>query len=79
LLKAEPLNAILDPQYFVRQVHECVVKVLSDRMAKEQQAADQAAPFRCLTLNQPQMMFACISWFANLAAVLSIMLFVLDY
>ncbi len=46
LLKAEPLNAILDPQYFVRQVHECVVKVLSDRMAKEQQAADQAAPFR---------------------------------
>ncbi len=81
MLKAEPLNAILDPQYFVRQVHECVVKVLSDRMAKEQQAADQAAPFRCLTLNQPQMMFAiaCISWFANLAAVLSIMLFVLDY
>jgi len=53
LLKAEPLNAILDPQYFVRQVHECVVKVLSDRMAKEQQAADQAAPFRCLTLHLP--------------------------
>lgn len=53
LLKAEPLNAILDPQYFVRQVHECVVKVLSDRMAKEQQAADQAAPFRYLTLHLP--------------------------
>lgn len=53
LLKAEPLNAILDPQYFVRQVHECVVKVLSDRMAKEQQAADQAAPFRCLTFHRP--------------------------
>lgn len=53
LLKAEPLNAILDPQYFVRQVHECVVKVLSDRMAKEQEAADQAAPFR----NQPRQMY----------------------
>lgn len=51
LLKAEPLNAILDPQYFVRQVHECVVKVLSDRMAKEQEAADQAAPFRCFALH----------------------------
>ena len=46
LLKAEPLNAILDPQYFVRQVHECVMRVLSDRMAKEQQSADQAARFR---------------------------------
>ena len=53
LLKAEPLNAILDPQYFVRQVHECIVKVLSDRMAKEQQAADQAAPFRWFTLHIP--------------------------
>lgn len=46
LLKAEPLNAILDPQYFVRQVHECVMRVLSDRMAKEQQSADQAALYR---------------------------------
>ena len=46
LLKAEPLNAILDPQWFVRQVHECVMRVLSDRMAKEQQSADQAALYR---------------------------------
>ena len=50
LLKAEPLNAILDPQYFVRQVHECVMRVLSDRMAKEQQSADQAAMFRSVLM-----------------------------
>ena len=25
MLKVEPLNAILDPHYFVRAVHECVV------------------------------------------------------
>jgi len=60
LLKAEPLNAILDPQYFVRQVHECVVKVLSERMAKEQQAADQAAPFRCPTLHLPFSLKWCL-------------------
>ena len=46
LLKAEPLNAILDPQYFVRQVHECVVRVLSERMARGQQAVNQAALHR---------------------------------
>lgn len=50
LLKAEPLNAILDPQYFVRQVHECVMRVLRDRMAKEQQSADQAALYRSYNL-----------------------------
>lgn len=50
LLKAEPLNAILDPQYFVRQVHECVMRVLSGRMAKEQQSADQAALYRSVLM-----------------------------
>lgn len=46
LLKAEPMNAILDPQYFVRQVHECVVRVLNDRAAKEQQVANQSSFYR---------------------------------
>ena len=50
LLKAEPLNAILDPQYFVRQVHECVMRVLSHRMAKEQQSADQSTLYRSLLI-----------------------------
>ena len=54
LLKAEPLNAILDPQYFVRQVHECVVKVLNDRKAKGQQAADQNSSFRCRLIIQAE-------------------------
>jgi hypothetical protein len=27
LVKVEPLNAILDPEYFVRAVHECVMNV----------------------------------------------------
>ncbi|KAL3136782.1 hypothetical protein ABBQ38_005496 [Trebouxia sp. C0009 RCD-2024] len=53
LLKAEPLNAILDPQYFVRQVHECVMRVLRDRMAKEQHSADQAALYR----SQPRQLY----------------------
>lgn len=46
LLKAEPLNAILDPQYFIRQVHECVVRVLNDRAAREHQAATQSSFYR---------------------------------
>ena len=46
LLKAEPLNAILDPQYFIRQVHECVVRVLNDRAAKEHQVATQSSFYR---------------------------------
>ena len=46
LLKAEPLNAILDPQYFIRQVHECVVRVLNDRAAKEHQVASQSSFYR---------------------------------
>eukprot|EP01025_Chloroclados_australasicus_P014185 TRINITY_DN16640_c0_g1_i5.p3 TRINITY_DN16640_c0_g1~~TRINITY_DN16640_c0_g1_i5.p3 ORF type:complete len:136 (+),score=17.42 TRINITY_DN16640_c0_g1_i5:379-786(+) len=31
LVKVEPLNAILDPQYFVRAVNECEMAVLSRR------------------------------------------------
>ena len=29
ILKVEPLNAILDPHYFVRAVHECVMAWLT--------------------------------------------------
>ena len=39
LLKVEPLNAILDPQYFVRAVHELVTRVLATRVEKSQKAA----------------------------------------
>ena len=39
LLKVEPLNAILDPQYFVRAVHELVTRVLANRVQKSQKAA----------------------------------------
>eukprot|EP01024_Parvocaulis_polyphysoides_P059435 TRINITY_DN6426_c1_g1_i1.p1 TRINITY_DN6426_c1_g1~~TRINITY_DN6426_c1_g1_i1.p1 ORF type:complete len:171 (+),score=19.89 TRINITY_DN6426_c1_g1_i1:241-753(+) len=35
LVKVEPLNAILDPQYFVRAVNECEMAVLSRREALE--------------------------------------------
>ena len=31
LLKVEPLNAILDPQYFVRAVHQCTLSILHGR------------------------------------------------
>ena len=39
MLKVEPLNAILDPQYFVRAVHELVTRVLATRVEKSQKAA----------------------------------------
>ncbi len=38
VLKVEPLNAILDPHYFVRAVHGCVLSVLAQRAQHAQRA-----------------------------------------
>lgn len=47
LMKVEPLNAILDPQYFVRAVHGCVLAVLRARSeVNERRSADNSG-FRC--------------------------------
>lgn len=43
MLKVEPLNAILDPQYFVRAVHGCVLAVLQQRARAAQRAASWCA------------------------------------
>ena len=43
LLKVEPLNAILDPQYFVRAVHQCTLNVLHGREADAFQNASENA------------------------------------
>ena len=45
LLKVEPLNAILDPQYFVRAVHQCTLSVLHGREAAAFQNAAANAGF----------------------------------
>ena len=45
LLKVEPLNAILDPQYFVRAVHQCTLSVLHGREADAFQNAAENAGF----------------------------------
>ena len=46
-MKVEPLNAILDPQYFVRTVHGCVLAVLRARSeVNERRSADNSG-FRC--------------------------------
>ncbi|EIE23647.1 hypothetical protein COCSUDRAFT_66025 [Coccomyxa subellipsoidea C-169] len=43
IVKVEPLNAILDPQYFVRAVHGCVLAVLRARSEmSEQHSADNS-------------------------------------
>ena len=43
VFKVEPLNAILDPQYFVRAVHGCVMAVLRERsQAPRNNAAENA-------------------------------------
>lgn len=43
IMKVEPLNAILDPQYFVRAVHGCVLAVLQARSeANERRSADNS-------------------------------------
>lgn len=47
LLKVEPLNAILDPQYFVRAVHQCILAVLHAREADAYQNASENAGFGC--------------------------------
>ncbi len=48
MFKVEPLNAILDPQYFVRAVHGCVMAVLRERsQAPHAIDAAQAACIRC--------------------------------
>ena len=46
LLKVEPLNAILDPQYFVRAVHQCTLSVLQRRGMDAFQQASENAGFR---------------------------------
>ena len=71
LLKAEPLNAILDPQYFVRQVHECVMRVLSERLAREQHQAIHQIPvsgYACVAVTsfpqtQPLFMALRLAWY----------------
>ena len=50
ILKVEPLNAILDPHYFVRAVHECVLAWLGTLNKPEMQGEQiasirQAPPF----------------------------------
>jgi len=46
MLKVEPLNAILDPHYFVRAVHECVMAVLKSHAETSEQNADRNAGHR---------------------------------
>jgi len=45
LLKVEPLNAILDPHYFVRAVHQCTMSVLHGRDADAMQHASENAGY----------------------------------
>ena len=45
ILKVEPLNAILDPHYFVRAVHECVMAWLTT-LKKPDIHGDQNASIR---------------------------------
>lgn len=46
VLKVEPLNAILDPQYFVRAVHGCVLAVLRARSEHGQRQAEENPRYR---------------------------------
>ena len=46
IVKVEPLNAILDPQYFVRAVHGCVLAVLRARSEKHEQHSADNSGFR---------------------------------
>ncbi len=46
-MKVEPLNAILDPQYFVRAVHGCVLAVLRARSEMSEQHSADNSGFRC--------------------------------
>ena len=47
VFKVEPLNAILDPQYFVRAVHGCVMAVLRGRSQAPRNAAAANAGTLC--------------------------------
>ena len=47
IVKVEPLNAILDPQYFVRAVHGCVLAVLRARSEMNEQHSADNSGFRC--------------------------------
>ena len=47
VFKVEPLNAILDPQYFVRAVHGCVMAVLRERSHTPREDAAASAGGRC--------------------------------
>ena len=55
LLKVEPLNAILDPQYFVRAVHQCTLSVLQRRGMDAYQQASENAGFRWGSLSKPPL------------------------
>jgi hypothetical protein len=47
VLKVEPLNAVLDPQYFVRAVHGCVLSALRARSEQNQRRAAENAGYGC--------------------------------
>ena len=46
MLKVEPLNAILDPHYFVRAVHECVVAWLKSHADTADASVDRNPGYR---------------------------------
>ena len=51
VFKVEPLNAILDPQYFVRAVHGCVMAVLRERSQAPREHVAVDAGIRRADLN----------------------------
>lgn len=66
LLKVEPLNAILDPQYFVRAVHQCTLSVLHGREADAFQNAAANAGFG-YTSQFLLLSSLCMGWMASCA------------
>ncbi|BDA47562.1 hypothetical protein COCOBI_10-4100 [Coccomyxa sp. Obi] len=53
IMKVEPLNAILDPQYFVRAVHGCVLAVLRARSeVNEQRSTDNSGFSASMTIRE---------------------------
>ena len=50
VFKVEPLNAILDPQYFVRAVHGCVMAVMRERSQAPWGHAAESAGIRRASL-----------------------------
>ena len=60
LLKVEPLNAILDPHYFVRAVHQCTMSVLHGREADALQHASENAGYGCASIMPAAVKFVYI-------------------